>query len=212
MAARARALGAQDIRTLGARHLRSVDARLARIIGQVGPCRLSRRRGHFASLVRAIIGQQVSTAAATAIRGRVYAALGGRPTPDAIFRASDAALRGAGLSRQKVSYLRDLAEKVEAGEVRLQRIGRLGDEEIIAHLTQVKGIGRWSAEMFLMFVLNRPDVLPVDDLGIRKGFQQVYGLRALPAPKRMHQLAAAWRPYRTIGSWYLWRSLDGPAN
>lgn len=201
-----------DIRVAGMHHLRTVDPRMAAVIAAVGPCRLPRRRGYFASLVRAIIGQQVSGHAAVAIRRRVYAVLGGTPTPEAILAAGDAALRGAGLSRQKQGYLRDLAEKVQRKEVRLQRLGRWSDADIIAHLTQVRGIGLWSAQMFLMFVLNRPDTLPVGDLGIQKGFQAVYGLRKLPAPKRMLQLAAPWRPYRTIGSWYLWRALDGPAN
>lgn len=192
-------------------HVRTADARMAAVIAQVGPCRLTRRRGHFAALVRAIVGQQVSSSAARTIHARVCAALGGTPTAEAIRACSDAALRGAGLSHQKLSYLRDLAERVHVGDVNLRGLNRLDDDAIISHLTQVRGIGRWTAEMFLMFVLNRPDVLPVDDLGIRKGFLHVYGLRKLPPPRRMEQLARPWRPYRTVGCWYLWRVLDGPA-
>ena len=211
MAARAPAVS-HDLRLAGVRHIRAADPRMREVIDGVGPCLLARRRGRFEALVRAIIGQQVSGRAADTIRQRVYKVLGGFPSPEAVMRTSDATLRGAGLSRQKQSYVRDLAHKVHAKEVRLARIGRMEDEAVIAHLTQVKGIGRWTAEMFLMFVLNRPDVLPVDDLGIQKGFHHVYGLRKMPSPKRMAQLAAPWRPYRTVGCWYLWRALDGPAN
>ena len=193
--------------------MRAADARLAAVIDRVGPCRLRKRRGHFAMLVSAIVGQQVSGAAARTIYGRLCETLGGgAPTAEAVLAASDDALRAAGLSRQKLSYLRDLAEKVDRKQVRLQGLGRLEDEAIVEHLTQVRGIGRWTVEMFLMFVLNRPDVLPVDDLGSQKVFVHVYGLRKMaPTPARMRQLAAPWQPYRTVGAWYLWRCLEEPS-
>lgn len=191
------------------RHLRAADPKLARFIDAVGPCTLKARRDRYAALVRAIVGQQLSTKAAATIYGRVTELLDGHaPTPAGTARLSDRALRGAGLSGQKVRYLRDLTERVQSKHLPLHRLGRYEDEEVIRLLTEVRGIGRWTAEMFLMFVLMRMDVLPVGDLGIQNGFVRVYGLRKRPPPERMHRLAAAWRPYRTVGSWYLWRSLD----
>lgn len=181
---------------------------MARAIEAVGPCRMELRRGRYAALVRAIAGQQVSTAAARSIYEKLRRGVGGYVTPDRIAAATDAELRSFGLSRQKVSYLRDLTTRVDDGALRLDRMTALDDAEVIAALTEVKGIGTWTAEMFLMFVLGRPDVLPVGDLGIRSGFKRVYGLRGEPTPRRMHQLAMPWRPYRSIGSWYLWRALD----
>lgn len=202
-----------DLKRDGVVHIMAADARMAVVIDRIGPCKLARRRGRFAALVRAIIGQQVSGAAARTIYARVCEAVEAQvPTPEAVLKTPDAALRAAGLSRQKLSYLQDLAEKVYTRQVRLDRLGRLDDDAIIDHLTQVRGIGRWTAEMFLMFVLQRPDLLPVDDLGIQKGFQHVYGLRKLPTPERMRTLAKPWQPYRTVGCWYLWRSLDGDAD
>ncbi|HYC00129.1 MAG TPA: DNA-3-methyladenine glycosylase 2 family protein [Candidatus Limnocylindrales bacterium] len=183
---------------------------MAALIEIIGPCTLVPRRGRYAALVRAIIGQQVSTAAARTIYARLAAAAGGRLTPDAVAALSPAELRAAGLSGQKASYVRDLSERVLDGRLRLQRMHLLEDEAVIEELVGVRGIGRWTAEMFLMFVLCRPDILPVDDLGIRNGFRRVYGLRKMPSVARMHQLARPWRPWRTVGSWYLWRALELP--
>jgi len=185
---------------------------MAALIDVVGPCTLTARRGRYASLVRAIVGQQVSTAAARTIYARLEAAAGGRVGAAAIAAVDDATLRSAGLSGQKVSYVRDLTERVVGGDLSLQRISALDDEEVIAQLTRVRGVGRWTAEMFLMFVLMRGDVLPVDDLGIQNAFARVYRMRAKPSAERMQQLARAWRPWRTVGCWYLWRALELPAS
>jgi DNA-3-methyladenine glycosylase II len=192
------------------RHLRRADPVLERIIRQVGPCRLraDRRGGHFAALVESILYQQITGAAAATIHGRLCALVGGRlPRPADFASLRDRSLRAVGLSRQKIGYLRDLVEHVGDG-LSLGRLGRLEDEAVIEALTEVKGIGRWTAEMFLMFRLGRPDVLPCDDYGIRKGMQRAYRMRVLPKPERMRRVAEPWRPYRTIGCWYLWRSLE----
>lgn len=181
---------------------------MAEVIDAIGPCALPARRGRFKSMVRAIVSQQISVKAAQSVFARVTGAAGGFVTAERIGRLSMDELRACGLSGQKASYIDDLARRVRTGELRLDRVGRLDDEGVIEHLTQVRGIGRWTAEMFLMFVLNRPDVLPVDDLGIQNGFARVYDLRKRPDPRRMERLAAPWRPYRTVGCWYLWRSLD----
>ena len=194
-----------------AAHLRRVDPVMARIIRRVGPCRLERDRGagHYAALVESILYQQITGKAAAAIHARLRALAGrSRPRPEDVARFADAELRGVGLSRQKVAYLRDLTARVQNG-LDLAHIARRGDEGVIEALTAVKGIGRWTAEMFLIFRLGRLDVLPVDDYGVRKAMQRAYGMRALPKPKRMRRLAEAWRPYRSVASWYLWKSVDG---
>jgi DNA-3-methyladenine glycosylase II len=197
----------QDLRRATA-HLRRADPVLASIIASVGPCAFEIRRGpHFALLARAIVYQQISGKAAASIHERLLSALGRPLRPPSILAASDAVLRGAGLSRQKVVYLRDLATQVQNG-IDLKRLGRLGDEEVVATLTAIKGIGRWTAEMFLMFRLGRLDVLPVHDLGIRSAVRRAYRLRKPPNPERLRRLAEPWRPYRTIACWYLWRSLE----
>ena len=191
-------------------HLRRADPVLAGIIGRVGPCRfrVDARGGHFAALVESILYQQITGKAAATIHGRLCGLVGGRlPRPEDVPRLSDADLRGAGLSRQKIAYLRDLAAHVQDG-LPLGRISRRPDEEVIRALTTVKGIGRWTAEMFLMFRLGRLDVLPVDDYGVRKAMQRAYRMRKLPKADRMLRVAEPWRPYRTIASWYLWRSLE----
>lgn len=198
----------EDLRNQGTRHLARVDERLARLIEQVGPCRLPRRRGRYASLVRAIIGQQVSMGAARAIHGRLRAAAGGYVTAERLAALDTTTLRRCGLSRQKCVYIRDLTERVLDSRLRLEAMTHMSNEAVAADLTAVAGIGPWSVDMFLMFVLNRPDVLPIGDLGIRKGFMRVYGLRKHPTPERMRRLAEPWRPYRTVASWYLWRSLE----
>jgi 3-methyladenine DNA glycosylase/8-oxoguanine DNA glycosylase len=195
----------------GARHLRRADPILARVIERVGPYRPAQRdRGtHFSALTRAIVYQQLSGKAAATILGRVHALYGGKaPTPKQLLATEEAVLRGAGLSSQKLSYLRDLALRVDDGRLPVSRVGRLTDAEAIDVLTGVKGIGRWSAQVYLMFRLERPDVLPDGDLGIQKAIQRAYGLRKLPEPARVQRIGAAWSPYRTLASWYLWRSLD----
>ena len=188
------------------------DPVLGAILKRCGPCGLAdaQRSDPFASLVEAIVWQQLSTKAAASIYRKFLAVFGDTacPAPAALLAASDAALRGAGLSRPKVSYLRDLSTKVVDGAVRLDALDALDDERVIEALTAVKGIGRWSAEMFLIFKLHRPDVLPVGDLGIVRAIQKAYGLRKPPPPKRMLKIGEAWRPYRSVASWYLWASLE----
>ncbi len=191
-------------------HLRSADPTMRRLIDAVGPFTLQpERKRRFSVLARAIISQQVSTAAARTIRGRLEGVLDdGGLSAEGIAGLKESELRSVGLSRQKASYLLDLAVKTLDGTVRLDRIGRLSDEAVTEMLTQVKGIGRWTAEMFLIFSLGRLDVLPVDDLGVRAAIKDLYGLDDLPDKKTCIELAAPWRPYATIGSWYCWRSLD----
>ena len=191
-------------------HLRA-DPALARIIAQVGPCRLAptAEGTHFDALVRSIIYQQLSGKAAATIHRRVEEVFGGRaPMPAELAAMPDETLRAAGLSRQKLGYLKDLAARVDSGEVPLDHLDALPDDEIIEALVRVKGIGRWTAQMFLMFRLGRPDVLPELDLGIQKGIQRAYRLRSLPKPDRVRKIGAKWAPYSSIACWYLWRSLD----
>jgi len=192
------------------RLLRRRDPILGALMKRVGACGLAdrQRKDHLTALVGAIVSQQLSTKAAATIFAR-FAALfpNGEIRADVIDTLSTEALRGAGLSGQKVSYLRDLSARIADGRLRLDELEALPDEEVIARLTAVKGFGRWTAEMFLMFRLHRPDVLPVDDLGIVKGVQNVYGLRKRPKPKRILKMGEAWRPYRSVASWYLWQSL-----
>lgn len=205
-----------DPKTLRAalKHLRAADPVLARLIDAVGPCRLvvDRRGGPFASLAEAIIFQQITGKAAQTIHGRLRALIRRQhPRATDIAALSDDELRSAGLSRQKISYLRDLSAQSLAG-LPLTRLQRLEDEHVIETLTKVKGIGRWTAHMYLMFRLGRLDVMPVDDYGVRKSMQKVYRFRALPKPDRMLKVSRAWRPYRSIASWYLWRALDSGVN
>ena len=195
-------------------HLRASDPVLRGLIDSIGPENLGdRRRGrprdHYAVLVRTITGQQVSTAAAAAIYGRLTTRYGGRaPTPDEVLAEDPEELRAAaGLSRAKVTYLRSLAEHVLDGSLELAKLGRLPDEQVIAELTAVKGLGEWSAHMFLMFHLQRPDVLPVGDLGIRRAVMLTYSLDEMPAPARVSEIGEPWRPYRTLACLFLWRSL-----
>ncbi len=162
----------------------------------------------FPALVRTITSQQISTKAAATIHGRLVALMPRGVTPKALLALSDEALRAAGLSRQKTAYLRDLAAKVRSGELPVHTLHELEDEAVIEAIVKVKGLGRWSAEMFLMFRLRRPDVLPVDDLGIVTAIQRLYGLRARPKPDRIRKIGDAWRPYRTVACWFLWRSLE----
>jgi DNA-3-methyladenine glycosylase II len=162
----------------------------------------------FGALLKAIVSQQLSTKAAATIHARLVALLDGEPTPAGVAAASDAQLRAVGLSGQKLAYMRDLSAKVLDGTLALRELDAMTDDEVIAALTTVKGIGRWTAEMFLMFRLKRPDVLPVGDLGIVKAVQRAYRLRTVPTPQRLNQIGETWRPYRSIACWYLWRSLE----
>jgi DNA-3-methyladenine glycosylase II len=186
------------------------DPVLAALIREYGPCGLAaaQRSDHFSALVRAIVFQQLSTKAASTIYSRMVALLPNADlTAEALAGLTVEQLRSAGISRQKGGYLRDLCAKVVAGVVPLDDLDRMDDEQVIEALTKIKGIGRWSAEMFLMFRLHRPDVLPVGDLGILNAVRKVYRLRQKPTPARLLRLGEAWRPYRSVASWYLWRSL-----
>jgi DNA-3-methyladenine glycosylase II len=194
------------------RHLAARDPRLAAVIRHAGPCRLTDSVAHapFVALVRALVSQQLSGKAANTIYGRVEALVGGaaRVEPRALLDVDRGALRTAGLSRQKISYLVDLSERVLDGRLDLRALEHLDDDDVIEAITAVKGFGRWSAEMFLMFRLNRPDVFPVGDLGIAKGVQRLLGMKSRPSPRTMLRTAEAWRPYRSVAAWYLWRTLD----
>lgn len=186
------------------------DPVLRDLMRRYGPCGLanSQHADPFRALIRAIISQQLSTHAAATIARRFDALYAGMPTPTAVATTTDAQLRGVGLSPQKIRYIRDLCARIEEGSLPLSAIEAMTDEEVIAVLTQVKGIGRWTAEMFLMFRLHRPDVLPVGDLGIVKAVKRAYRLRTLPSPTRLTRLGEAWRPYRSVACWYLWASLE----
>ena len=195
--------------------LRAGDRVLAALIDAAGPLPDARdgrpdREDHYGALVRAIVGQQLSVSAARAIYGRLTARFGDRPpTPQQILADEPEELRAAaGLSRAKVGYLRSLAEHVISGELELERMEDLSDDEVIAELVAVKGLGTWSAHMFLMFHMERPDVLPVGDLGVRASMRAAYGLDELPTPAQMEEIAELWRPYRSAATWYLWRRGD----
>ncbi len=194
------------------RHLMRCDPRLAPLIRRVGRCRLpdAGAGAPFAHLVRAILSQQLSGKAATTIHGRVLALVepAGGLTPASLLAVDPLALRAAGVSGPKVVYLRDLAERVADGRLDLDALDHASDEDVIAAITAVKGLGRWSAEMFLMFRLNRADVFPVGDLGIVKGVQKLLGMKRRPAPRTMLRVAETWRPYRSVAAWYLWRLHD----
>jgi DNA-3-methyladenine glycosylase II len=200
-------------------HLRACDPVLADVIAKLGPERVGdpragRPQDHYGALVRSIVGQQLSTKAARAIYARLTDRFGGRaPTPAEVLADDPEALRAAaGLSRAKVSFLRSLAEHVLNGSLELERLDELSDEQVTAELVAVRGLGPWSADMFLMFHLGRPDVLAVGDLGLRKAIMNRYGLQSLPDPPTIVALAEPWRPYRTLACRFLWRSLDGAAD
>ena len=186
------------------------DPVLRDLMRRHGRCGLadSQHTDPFQALVHAIVSQQLSTKAAATIASRVDGLMGGLPTPAHVGAVSDAQLRSAGLSGQKVGYVRDLCRCLEDGTLRLDALDAMTDDQVIEALTSVKGIGRWTAEMFLMFRLHRPDILPVGDLGIVKAIQAAYRLRARPTPTRMLSLGETWRPYRSVACWYLWASLD----
>jgi len=194
-------------------HLKKVDPVMLELIEKVGSCTLEPRAEgtHFDAIARSIVFQQLSGKAASTIHGRFEGLYGGRsPLPVELTVTSDEQLRAVGLSRGKSAYLKDLAARVVSGELSVETLHELSDEEIIAALTRVKGIGRWTAQMFLMFRLGRPDVLPDLDLGVQKAIQKAYRLRKLPTPERVRKIGAKWAPYRTVASWYLWRLLDTP--
>jgi DNA-3-methyladenine glycosylase II len=187
---------------------------LGRLIEEHGPLTVQeRRRGRpedpYGALLRAIVGQQLSTKAARTIYGRLLELFGGAvPTPRQLIEADPGAIRAAGLSRPKIAYLRDLAERVEDGELELARLAELADHEVSAQLVAVKGLGQWTADMFLIFHLGRPDVLPVGDLGIRRAVERLYGLSEIPGAEEITRIAEPWRPHRSLASLYLWASLD----
>jgi DNA-3-methyladenine glycosylase II len=190
-------------------HLKLADSIMADLISKAGPFTLKVDRNRFGLLVRSILSQQISTKAARAIRLRLDELL--RPnklSAQAIADVTDAQLRSVGLSSQKAAYLRDLSERVLDQRLRLDRIGRLSDEDAIEHLIQVHGIGRWTAQMFLIFSLGRMDVFPHDDLIVRSSIQELYGLDDLPDKRTSHEIAACWSPYRSIATWYCWRLID----
>jgi DNA-3-methyladenine glycosylase II len=189
-------------------HLKKSDPVMRGIIERVGTCRMEYGEPTFHSLAEAIVYQQLNGKAAVTIFQR-FAALAGEPlTPEGILKLSDDQLRGVGLSKQKSAYLKDLAAKTASGLLDFSRLPDLSDEEVIKHLTQVKGIGAWTAHMFLMFSLRRPNVLPTGDYGVQMAVKKHYKKRKLPKPKDMERVARAWEPYRSIACWYMWRSLD----
>jgi len=189
-------------------HLKKSDPILAALIGRVGPCRLQFGEPTFHALAESILYQQLNGKAAATIFDRFTVQAGDPLTPAGILKLTDAEMRAIGLSRQKTSYLRDLAEKTAAGLLEFERMPEMSEEEVIAHLTQVKGIGVWTAHMFLMFTLRRPDILPVGDYGIQAAIKKLYKKRKWPKPVVMQKVAKAWAPYRSVACWYLWRSLD----
>ena len=191
----------------GLKHLHTIDPGMVELTAVHGVPSLKRTRNAFASLGRAIIFQQLSGRAAQTIYTRFRKLFPGSrfPTPDRLLQASKGQLRSVGISQQKATYLLDLASKFADGTIRVRRFGRLSNEALAAELTQIKGVGQWSVDMFLLFGLNRPDVLPVGDLGIRKGMQRYFGCDALPKPPQMVQFAAPWSPFRSLASWYMWR-------
>ena len=199
----------RNVHSTACSHLTKVDPVLRRIIARVGPCTLRPRRQYFATLCDSIISQQLSTKVAEVISNRfvtLYAQR--RPAPRAVARPAAHQLRAAALSGQKAKYLKDLAAGFLEGRIQPSRFARLSNEEIIAALVSLRGVGRWTTEMFLIFSLNRPNVLPVNNLGIKKAIRRWYGLRALPAAATIRKIGKPWNPYESIASWYLWKSLQ----
>jgi DNA-3-methyladenine glycosylase II len=189
-------------------HLKKADPILADIIERVGPYRINYDEPSFASLAEAIVYQQLHGKAAATIFKRLTDVAGLPLTPEGILKLSEQQMRAVGLSKQKLSYLRDLATKTQSCEVDFLKLPDLPDEEVIKHLTRIKGIGVWTAHMFLMFSLRRSDVLPTGDLGIQMAVKKHYRKRKLPKPKDMEKIAKCWSPYRSVACWYLWRSMD----
>jgi DNA-3-methyladenine glycosylase II len=191
-------------------HLKTADPVLGALIDRVGSCKIEYREPVFQTLVRSIVYQQLHGKAALTIYTRLADAAKADPlTPESILHLRPARMRAAGLSAQKLTYIRELARMTRDGHVNFDLCSNMDDAEVVEHLTRVKGIGVWTAHMFLIFALRRPDVLPTGDLGVRAGMKKIYGLAELPKPDEMERIALAWRPYCSIASWYLWRSLDG---
>ena len=189
-------------------HLKKSDPVLAAIIEKIGPCKMQFGEPTFHSLAEAILYQQLNGKAAVTIFNRFTALAGDPLTPEGILKLTDTQMRGVGLSKQKNSYLRDLSEKTKAGLLEFERLPKLSEQEVIEHLTQVKGIGVWTAHMFLIFTLRRPDILPTGDYGVQAAIKKHYGKRKWPKPAVMEKIARPWAPYRSIACWYLWKSLD----
>jgi len=191
-------------------HLKKVDPILGEIIDRVGPCKIQYLEPDFETLIRSIVFQQLSGKAARAIFARFQNAVGSgsRMLPREVLGLTSGQMQALGLSRQKVKYIRDLAEKTEAGLIEFSRLAAVSDDEVIQHLTTVKGIGLWTAQMFLLFALRRPDVLATGDLGIRSAIRRVYRLRKMPSPAKVERLAAKWHPHCSVACWYLWRSAE----
>jgi DNA-3-methyladenine glycosylase II len=192
-------------------HLRATDPALGEVIERIGRCEWegATKHTHFGYVLRCIVYQQLSGKAAATIFGRVQAIYGGRlPTPQDILGTPVKQLRAAGLSERKAEYARELATRVKSGELPLEKLSAMSDDAVIETLVQVKGIGRWTAQMVLMFHLGRPDIFPELDLGIQKGLQKLIGARKLPTPVKTAKAGEKWAPYRTVAAWYLWRSLD----
>jgi DNA-3-methyladenine glycosylase II len=190
-------------------HFDERDTVMAGVIRRLGPFELKRNKNYFQVLCKAIIGQQISVKAAESITHRFQNLFArARPTPEKLQSLPEKLLREVGLSRQKVKYMKDLSEKFIDGIIRPQRMTYQDNEEIIKRLISVYGVGRWTAEMFLIFSLNRLDVLPVGDLALRAGVQQIYNMRALPSQDKVRKLGKKWQPFETVGTWYTWRSMD----
>jgi len=189
-------------------HLKKSDPILAALIERIGPCRMQFGEPTFHALAESILYQQLNGQAAATIFDRFTALAGDPLTPEGILKLTDAQMRGVGLSRQKTAYLRDLSEKTRAGLLGFGRMAEMSEDEVIQHLTQVKGVGVWTAHMFLMFTLRHPDILPVGDYGVQAAIKKHYKKRKWPKPAVMLKIAKPWAPYRSVASWYLWRSLD----
>jgi len=204
-------LAEKRVWTQGTRQLKKNDPALARMINRLGPYEFQLDRDHYESLVGSIIFQQLAGAAARAILNRFKQIYNGKiPRPRQYLDTEERHLRASGLSPQKIRYIRDLSERIENGVLDLKRLSELKSDEVVEELDEVKGIGRWTAEMFLIFVQGRTDVLPVDDLGLRKATQKIYRLRKLPTKEKFEQLSKNWHPYCSIATLYLWRSQEKP--
>jgi DNA-3-methyladenine glycosylase II len=192
-------------------HLKKADPVLGGLIAKVGAYQLTTREPNFETLCRSIVYQQVSGKAAASIFARLAKAVGRRFSARALLSLTPAELRACGLSQQKASYVRDLAQRVVSRQLDFRKLRALSDEEVIERLTEVKGVGVWTAQMFLIFALERPNVLPILDLGVRNAVSKAYGLETHPKPADLARIAEPWHPYCSVATWYLWRSLDGPA-
>ena len=193
-------------------HLKLADPVMAAIISRAGPYKIQYREPNFQTLVRSIVYQQLSGKAALTIFNRLLAAAGDPLTPERILKLRPARMRTLGLSKQKLTYIRELARLTRTGDVDFARLPELEDQAIVEQLTRVKGVGVWTVHMFLIFALRRPNVLPTGDLGVRAAMKKCYGLEQLPKPAEMEQIAQTWHPYCSVATWYLWRSLDGQAD